>query len=87
MKQRGSAVRCAIYARVSTADQSLENQLAQLLEFAACSGWEITQVYTDEASAKIGNRSGFRSRIGFPRSSTTPTSSDVTSIDVVNRGG
>src|SRR5436305_2277494 len=61
MKQRGSAVRCAIYARVSTADQSLENQLPQLLEFAACSGWEITQVYTDEASAKNGNRPGFRS--------------------------
>jgi DNA invertase Pin-like site-specific DNA recombinase len=35
MKQSGSAVRCAIYARVSTADQSLENQLAQLLDFAA----------------------------------------------------
>jgi DNA invertase Pin-like site-specific DNA recombinase len=61
MKQKGSAVRCAIYARVSTADQSLENQLAQLLDFAACSGWEITQVYTDEASAKNGNRPAFKS--------------------------
>src|SRR5215467_758657 len=61
MKQNGSAVRCAIYARVSTADQNLDNQPTQLREFAARSGWEITGVYRDEASAKNGDRAGFES--------------------------
>lgn len=61
MKQDGSAVRCAVYARVSTGDQNLDNQIAQLRDFAARSGWEITQVYTDEASAKNGDRRGFKS--------------------------
>ena len=61
MKHGGSALRCAIYARVSTADQSLDNQLAQLRDFADRSGWNITQVYTDEASATNGDRRGFKS--------------------------
>lgn len=61
MKPNNSIVRCAIYARVSTADQSLENQLAQLCEFALRCGWEIVNVFSDEASAKNGNRPGFQS--------------------------
>ena len=61
MKQNGSALPCAIYARISTADQNLENQLAQLREFARGSGWEIVHVFTDEASAKTGDRHGFKS--------------------------
>src|SRR5204863_8957890 len=61
MKQNGSALRCAIYARISTADQNLENQLAQLREFARGSGCEIVHVFTDEASAKTGDRRGFKS--------------------------
>jgi DNA invertase Pin-like site-specific DNA recombinase len=42
-------------------DQSLENQLAELRDFAARCGWEIRHVYTDEASAKNGDRPGFKS--------------------------
>jgi DNA invertase Pin-like site-specific DNA recombinase len=61
MKQNGSPLRCAIYARVSTVDQSLENQLSQLREFALRCGWEIAHVFTDEASAKNCNRPGFHS--------------------------
>jgi DNA invertase Pin-like site-specific DNA recombinase len=61
MKPNGSALRCALYARVSTLDQSLENQLAQLREFAIASGWDIVYVFTDEASAKSGERPGFKS--------------------------
>src|SRR5437016_3140658 len=61
MKQNGLPLRCAIYARVSTIDQKLENQLAQLREFALHCGWEIVHVFTDEASAKTGDRPGFKS--------------------------
>jgi DNA invertase Pin-like site-specific DNA recombinase len=60
MRQDGVVVRCAIYARVSTGDQNLDNQISQLRDFAARSGWEITRVYTDEASAKNGDRRGFK---------------------------
>lgn len=40
--------RCAIYARVSTADQHLDNQLFQLRELAAKRGYEIVREYTDK---------------------------------------
>ena len=51
--------RIALYARVSTRDknQDVENQLAQLREFARRQGWQITAEYIDQASAKNGQRS------------------------------
>ena len=55
-------LKCAIYARVSTDDKGQDplNQLLQLREFAARQGWTIAVEYTDEASAKNGDRAGFR---------------------------
>jgi DNA invertase Pin-like site-specific DNA recombinase len=41
------AIRCALYARVSTADQHCENQLAELRAFCRLRGWTITQEYVD----------------------------------------
>jgi DNA invertase Pin-like site-specific DNA recombinase len=38
--------RCAIYARVSTADQTCENQLLELRRFAAARGWDPVE-YVD----------------------------------------
>jgi len=38
--------RCAIYARVSTADQTCENQLLELRRFAVARGWEPVE-YVD----------------------------------------
>jgi len=54
--------RCAIYARVSTDDKGQDplNQLLQLREFATRQGWEIVMEYTDETSAKNGERRGFK---------------------------
>jgi DNA invertase Pin-like site-specific DNA recombinase len=51
--------RIAIYARVSTRDknQDVENQLAQLREFARRQGWQVTAEYVDQASTKNGERS------------------------------
>ena len=39
--------RCAIYGRVSTSDQHVENQLCQLRELAARRGFEVVHEYTD----------------------------------------
>jgi len=56
-------MKCAIYARVSTDGRGQDplNQLFQLREFALRQGWEIVREYTDEASAKNGDRKGFSS--------------------------
>lgn len=40
-------MRVAIYCRVSTSDQSVEMQRAQLLEYVARRGWELAGEYTD----------------------------------------
>ncbi len=42
--------RAALYARVSTSDQSCERQLRDLTEFAARGGYEVTGVFTETAS-------------------------------------
>jgi DNA invertase Pin-like site-specific DNA recombinase len=55
-------LRCAIYARVSTDDKGQDplNQLLQLREFAGRQDWEVVKEYIDEASAKNGERKGFK---------------------------
>jgi DNA invertase Pin-like site-specific DNA recombinase len=40
-------MRCAIYARVSTQDQSTEMQLAALREYVSRRGWQIVREYVD----------------------------------------
>jgi len=55
-------LRIAIYARVSSDDKGQDplNQLLQLHEFASKQEWVIVAEYTDEQSAKNGNRPGFK---------------------------
>lgn len=55
-------MKLALYARVSTDDKGQDplNQLLELREFAAKQSWEIVREYTDEASAKNGDRPGFK---------------------------
>lgn len=59
MKQ---ALKVGIYARVSTDDKGQDplNQLLQLREFAQKQGWAVVAEYTDEVSAKNGDRTGFK---------------------------
>ena len=54
-------MKVAIYARVSTDDKGQDplNQLLQLRDFAAKQGWTVVCEYTDEVSAKNGERTGF----------------------------
>ena len=40
-------MRIAIYARVSTSDQSTESQLLDLRRYAADRGWTVYQEYCD----------------------------------------
>jgi len=49
-------MRCAIYCRVSTAEQTVENQLAQLRQFAASQGWDIAAEFCDEVTGSKGEK-------------------------------
>ena len=51
-------IRTALYARVSTQDQTLENQLPALRDYAAARGWEVVAEFTDEASGADLSRPG-----------------------------
>jgi DNA invertase Pin-like site-specific DNA recombinase len=55
-------MKVAIYARVSTDDKSQDslNQLQELREFAGRQGWTVVREYTDQATAKNGERTGFK---------------------------
>ena len=48
--------RAAIYARVSTADQSCERQIAELTAFAERGGFEIIGIFKETASGTKSNR-------------------------------
>jgi len=43
-------MRCVVYARVSTDDQTTDNQILQLKEYAAKQEWEIVEIITDLCS-------------------------------------
>ncbi len=47
---------CAIYARVSTRDQSVENQLMELRAFCTRMGWQVYQEYVDHISGSKSER-------------------------------
>jgi DNA invertase Pin-like site-specific DNA recombinase len=51
------AKRAAIYVRVSTDRQTIENQLRELREIAGQRGWEVVHEYHD---AGIGDRRGWK---------------------------
>lgn len=55
-------MKVAIYARVSTDDKGQDplNQLLELREFASRQSWTVVLEYTDEATAKNGERTGFK---------------------------
>jgi len=54
--------RAALYVRVSTDSQSVENQTLALQEVAQRSGWEIVQVFSDEG---VSGAKGRDRRPGF----------------------
>lgn len=50
--------RAAIYARVSTGEQTPENQLLRLREVARRAGWDVVQEYVETASGATRSRPG-----------------------------
>lgn len=52
--------RAAIYARVSTDRQEVENQLDQMRHFAKSQQWEICREYIDHETGKHADRPQFR---------------------------
>ena len=44
-------MKTVIYARVSTDEQDTDNQIAQLVSWAASRGWEVTETYKESESA------------------------------------
>ncbi len=50
--------RAAIYARVSTGEQTPENQLLRLREVARRAGWDVVQEYVETASGASCSRPG-----------------------------
>jgi DNA invertase Pin-like site-specific DNA recombinase len=56
--------RAAIYARVSTDTQTVENQIRELKQIAERRGWEVVEVYTD---AGISGAKGRAQRPGLDR--------------------
>ena len=54
--------RAALYARISTSDgrQEVDNQLAELRQFAQRQGWEIVNEYIDHESGSKADRAQFR---------------------------
>jgi len=56
--------RAAIYARVSTGDQTTENQLLELRQIAERRGWEVVEVYSDNG---ISGAKGRDKRPAFDR--------------------
>lgn len=59
---QGRTQKVAIYARVSTDGQSVENQLAELRTVAERHGWEIAAIHTDNG---ISGAKGREKRPGF----------------------
>jgi len=60
-------LRTAIYARVSTADQTVQNQLPALRQYAKARGWKVTHELVDRASGSNQKRPGFEELIGLAR--------------------
>jgi hypothetical protein len=52
-------MRVAIYVRVSTKGQELENQLLQLRDYAKNSNWTVTKEYSDVISGKEDKRPSY----------------------------
>ena len=55
-EKKGKLMKAALYLRISTDKQELENQLEPLKKFAKGRGLKIVQVYRDMATGKNSNR-------------------------------
>ena len=60
-------MRVAIYARVSTHDQDEQLQIPRLESYCARMDYQVSKVYTDEASGRDANRPGWKALLSDAR--------------------
>jgi len=53
-----STKRAALYVRVSTDAQTLENQIRELRQVARRRGWDVVEVYSDAGISGAKGRNG-----------------------------
>ena len=56
MELAGKRLRAALYARVSTSEQTCENQVLELRQFCSARGWSIDREYRDEGISGVSAR-------------------------------
>jgi len=64
----GDKMKVAIYARVSTGDQNVENQVEICLEYCKRQGYEVYKVYRDVISGATSSRPEFNMLLADMRS-------------------
>ena len=52
----GKVMKAAIYARVSTDEQTTDNQVLKLKQVAERNGWEVEAIYADTISGAKSKR-------------------------------
>jgi DNA invertase Pin-like site-specific DNA recombinase len=58
--------RAALYVRVSTDHQRVENQIRELSHFAERRGWEVVEIYRDGTLASAAPRAETNGRASMP---------------------
>ena len=76
-----SPKRVAVYARVSTDGQSVDNQLQQLATVVGRRGWEVAATYTDEG---VSGAKGRDKRPGFDALCGAVARREVDAVAAVN---
>jgi DNA invertase Pin-like site-specific DNA recombinase len=57
-REAKSQMKAAIYARVSTTDQTNTIQVRELREYVERRGWDVAGIYQDQMSGKTASRRG-----------------------------
>ena len=80
-----SKIRCAIYARVSTTDQTTENQLIALRDLAEKNGHQIVAEYIDQGVSGVSKIKDSRSKMLLEAKAKKFSILYVVSIDRLSR--
>lgn len=80
-----SKIRCAIYARVSTTDQTTENQLIALRDLAEKNGHQIVAEYIDQGVSGVSKIKDSRSKMLLDAKAKKFSILYVVSIDRLSR--
>jgi putative DNA-invertase from lambdoid prophage Rac len=80
---KNGRLRCAIYARVSTADQNCDRQIAELKSYAARCDYDVVQIYQEVGSGAKCDRTERKRAIALART----RSIDIILVSELTRWG